>query len=210
MDWNLASPALMATAREGLVCVTALDKTERRSRLLSFGRDETVVVTMRPGVAEPIPQDSNRQGEHRALQGDSQSEAIEGLELVPPDTRTVDIRHSERLVSGGRGVGGKEGFEALWRFADNINSAVSASRMAVDLGWIDRERQVGQTGRTVKPELYIACGISGASHHLAGMSESTHIVAVNTDAEAPIFKTAHLGIAADLHEVLDEAGKMLA
>ena len=82
--------------------------------------------------------------------------------------------------------------------------------MAVDLGWIEHERQVGQTGRTVEPELYLACGISGASHHLEGMSASRHIVAINTDPEAPVFRVAHLGLVADLYAVLAELERGLA
>ncbi len=90
----------------------------------------------------------------------------------------------------------------MTRIAEYLKAGVAASRVAVDLGWADRERQVGQTGKTVAPALYLACGISGASHHLAGISEAEHIVAINSDPDAPIFRTAHLGLVADIHDVL--------
>ena len=106
-------------------------------------------------------------------------------------------------MAGGRGHGGADGFTRLRRLADRLHAGIAASRVAVDLGWIERERQVGQTGRTVAPELYLACGISGASHHLAGVAEARHIIAINTDPEAPILRVAHLGLVGDLYAVLE-------
>ena len=117
--------------------------------------------------------------------------------------------HANRLVAGGRGLGSKQGFNRLRQFAEKLGAGVAASRMAVDLGWVPYERQVGQTGRTVTPELYIACGISGASHHIQGMSQASHIVAINTDPNAPILKIAHLSLVADLHAILENAQRRL-
>jgi electron transfer flavoprotein alpha subunit len=114
-----------------------------------------------------------------------------------------------KLIAGGRGVGSRAGFEILLRVAAKLGAGVAASRIAVDLGWIDPERQVGQTGKTVRPELYLACGISGASHHLEGMSDSRHIVAINTDPQAPLMLQAELGLQADLHQVLHELDRLL-
>jgi electron transfer flavoprotein alpha subunit len=111
--------------------------------------------------------------------------------------------------SGGKGVGGRDGFELLRHIADRLGAGVAASRMAVDLGWIEPDRQVGQTGKTVRPELYLACGISGASHHREGMSDSRHVVAINTDANAPLMQTAELALQADLHLVLVELNRLL-
>jgi electron transfer flavoprotein alpha subunit len=210
LGWKLVSPALLVQLRGDRLEVTGLDRSGRRARTIGIASDETVVVTMRPGVAEALQADPARQGTSASIEPVQRPESVRTLQVIPADPASVDIRFAERLVAGGRGVGGREGFDTLRRFAARIRAGVAASRMAVDLGWIESERQVGQTGKTVSPGLYIACGISGASHHLEGMSEAQHIVAVNTDPEAPIFKVAHLGLVADLHEILERAEKGLA
>ena len=208
LGWKLVSPALMArVGPAGDLEVTGLDPTGRLSRKVNSRTDETVVVTFRAGVAEADEADPNRKGRLETVEVESLEEPVQLEESIPADPETVDIRYANRLVSGGRGLGGKEGFDELRAFAQKIGAGVAASRMAVDLGWIEYERQVGQTGKTVKPDLYIACGISGASHHLAGISGVEHVVAINTDPEAPIFSLAHLGLVADLYEVLEQAGR---
>ena len=207
--WRYICPALMVARNATDIVVTRLDVTGKRSRQEIVPNGQSVVISMRPGVAEPLALDATRTG--RVVKIDPPRFRPSNLrsERVPADPATIDIRHADRLVAGGRGLGSEAGFQLLRRFAQTIDASVAASRMAVDLGWIEFERQVGQTGKTVQPELYIACGISGASHHLQGMSDAEHIIAINTDPHAPIFSVASLGLVSDLHNVLEKAMERL-
>jgi electron transfer flavoprotein alpha subunit len=201
---RLVSPALSVRVRDPSLHITALAADGRRARQITLETDEAAVVTLRPGVGQARAPLADRTGEVTHLQVDPQDEPAVVARRCPADPATTDIVHLPRLVAGGRGLGGKEGFEFLRTVAARLDAGVAASRMAVDQGWIDRERQVGQTGKTVRPELYLACGISGASHHREGMADSRHIVAINIDPAAPIFQIAHLGLVADWRETLSQ------
>jgi electron transfer flavoprotein alpha subunit len=134
---------------------------------------------------------------------------LQDLGFTPGDPKTIDLVDAEIIVAGGRGVGGAEGFGLIDEVAGLIGGSVGASRPAVEAGWAPYERQVGQTGRTVTPKLYMACGISGATQHLAGMREATTIVTINTDASAPINSVAKLVVVGDVIEVLESLSRML-
>lgn len=169
--------------------------------------------TVRPGVMEKAERVPGRKGERIDLEvsfkdGDIRMQV---LEVVKGLTEQVSLTDAKIIVSGGAGLGGPEGFETIKKLADALGGVVGSSRAAVDAGWIDHSHQVGQTGTTVKPTIYIACGISGAIQHLAGMQESGYIVAINKNESAPIFEIADYGIVGDLYKVipaiLDVLGK---
>ena len=127
---------------------------------------------------------------------------VEIMEVVKSVSETVDIMDAKILVSGGRGVGSAENFKMLQDLADVIGGTVSCSRAVVDNGWLPKELQVGQTGKTVRPNVYFAIGISGAIQHTAGMEESDIIIAINKDDSAPIFDVADYGIVGDLNKIV--------
>jgi len=133
---------------------------------------------------------------------DERAVATQVLEVARQERHHVNLADAEIIVSGGRGVGGKDGFKTIQKLADALGGEVGGSRVAVEKGWISKDHQVGQTGKTVRPKLYIACGISGSIQHRAGMSNAGFIVAVNKDPNAQIFGVADVGIVADLHEFI--------
>ena len=162
-----------------------------------------VVLSIRPNTFEPA-EEREAKAEIVAIHPDIAGGQIRAVvtELLAPDVRTVDLTEADVIVSGGRGMKGPEHFHLIEELAAALGGVVGASRAVVDAGWRPHSEQVGQTGKTVSPKLYVACGISGAIQHLAGMSSSRCIVAINKDPEAPIFKVADYGIVGDVFDIL--------
>ena len=167
--------------------------------------DDPQMVTVREGVMKLDEPDFGRKGTVTPVEvklTDAET-VIKVLERVRAD-KEVDLKGAQIIVAGGYGVGSKANFKLIYDLAEALGGEVGASRAAVDAGWIDHDHQVGQTGVTVRPRLYIACGISGSIQHCAGMSESKKIIAINTDPGAPIFSVAHYAIVGDLNTVIPQ------
>ncbi len=160
--------------------------------------------TVRPGVMQKLHRVAGRKGSIITFEPkfDESKFKVKLIKKVKEDKGLIDITEAKVLVSGGRGIGCKECFEKLREFADVIGAEVSSSRAMVDAGVMPHERQVGQTGKTVRPDIYFALGISGAIQHLAGMEESDFIIAINKDKYAPIFSVADIGIVGDANKII--------
>lgn len=163
------------------------------------------MATVRPGVFEKVNTDgANCNVEKVEVKLTDNDLRTKVLEIIKSKKDIVDISEAKIIVAGGRGVGSKENFELLGELAKVLGGTVAGSRAAVEKGWIENAYQVGQTGKTVKPSIYIACGISGAIQHVAGMQDSDMIIAINKDETAPIMKVADYGIVGDVKNVLPE------
>ena len=211
-------PRLSARVETGLTAdCTGLEISEERDLLMTrpaFGGNLMATIickehrpqmsTVRPGVMRMGQRDENRKGtiEDVKINFDKSKFRVRVLETVKQTKNLVDITEAHVLISGGRGVGNAEGFDMLRAMANTIGAEVSASRAMVDAGVLGHERQVGQTCKTVRPDLYFAMGISGAIQHLAGMEESEYIIAINKDKFAPIFNVADLGIVGDVRKIV--------
>jgi electron transfer flavoprotein alpha subunit len=212
---SLASDCIQTSVKDGNLEVVRPIYAGKAFATFRF-KSSPVMATLRPNVF-PLGTPEDGQGETEkkevAVPEDQVRDRVE--EVLKEEGAELDVTEAEIIVSGGRGLKGPENFDLLRELTGLLpHSAVGASRSAVDAGWIDHQHQVGQTGKTVSPNLYMAFGISGAIQHLAGMSSSKVIVAVNKDAEAPIFKVADFGIVGDLFQVLpplkEELKKVLA
>ena len=213
------APRLAAVVDTGLTAdCTQLDVDEETSKLLmtrpAFGGNLMATIicpehnpqmaTVRPGVFTAEEANPGLTGDIITVETYVKPEQVivKVVEEIKEKASDVDITEATVLVSGGRGLGSPEGFKLLQQLADVLDGTLAASRAAVDEGWIGHDHQVGQTGKTVQPDLYIAVGISGAIQHLAGMSNARTIIAINKDPEAAIFKSAHYGIVGDYKEVI--------
>ncbi|MGI6657637.1 MAG: FAD-binding protein [Desulfobulbus sp.] len=212
-------PAVATNLRAGLTAdCTRLDIREEDGMLLqtrpAFGgnimatiespQSRPQMATVRPKVMAPAEPDPKRKGEIRVLRVPEHllQSRVEVLETVLSTGDSVNIQEQERLIAGGRGLDSAKGFALLRELADELGGAVAASRAAVDAGWIPYPHQVGQTGKTVSPKLYVACGISGAVQHAVGMQASEVVIAINRDKDAPIFNIATYGVVGDLYEIV--------
>ena len=169
------------------------------------------MATVRPGVMQAMDSDTSRTGEviEEKLEFTAEDMNVKIVDVLKHESKKKDITEANILVSGGRGLGGPEGFKPLEELAEVLEAEVSSSRAAVDSGWITKDRQVGQTGKTVRPELYFAIGISGAIQHLAGMEESDLIIAINKDTDAPMFEVADLGVVGNLNAVVPKLTELI-
>ncbi|TBX05717.1 electron transfer flavoprotein subunit alpha/FixB family protein [Clostridium perfringens] len=163
------------------------------------------MATVRPGVFEKLPLGENDATvENVEIKFNSNDIRTKIVEIIKEHKDIVDISEANVLVAGGRGIGSEENFKMLKELAEVMNGSIAASRAAVEKGWVDKDYQVGQTGKTVRPNIYVACGISGAIQHAAGMQDSDMIIAINKDANAPIIKIADYAIVGDVNKVVPE------
>lgn len=164
------------------------------------------MATVRPGVMQKveISENLNVPVEKFEVSDLASHKNVEITEIIKKTVGKIDIQDAKVLISGGRGMGSAENFKLLENLADALGGTIASSRACIDAGWVEKDRQVGQTGKTVRPNLYIACGISGAIQHLAGMEESEIIIAINKDPSAPIFEIADYGIVGDVTKILPQ------
>ena len=220
------APRLAARIHTGLTAdCTSLEIDEESKNLMmtrpAFGGNLMATIlceehrpqmaTVRPGVMTPLATDHDRTGEliEEKVEFSDADMNVTVREIAKEEEKKKDITEANILVSGGRGIGGPEGFKQLQQLAEELGGEVSTSRATVDAGWIEKDRQVGQTGKTVRPEVYFALGISGAIQHIAGMEDSDLIIAINKNENAAIFDVADLGVVGDLNAIVPKLAELI-
>ena len=210
LDAALATDCVQVSFNDGQVTVRRPVYAGKATAEVEFTDDSLKVITVRPRTVKAPELDAARSAEVIPVAVELPEQKTVLKEIIASDNARPDVTEAAIIVTGGRSLGSAENFSVIENFADSIGAAVGSSRAAVDAGYRPYRDQVGQTGKVVSPQVYIACGVSGAIQHLAGMRTSKHIVAINTDPEAPIFQVADYGIVGDLFEVvplLAEAAK---
>jgi electron transfer flavoprotein alpha subunit len=217
---RLAARFGLGLASESARFLVASDGRIRAERVVFGGRIvETVSWERRPilatlragaGCVRPGDPSRNAETEMRAVANQARARVVALRPMAAGSAAGPDLSEARVVVAAGRGLGAPENLRVIERLAKALGAAVGGSRAVVDAGWLDHQRQIGQTGRTVAPDLYIACGISGAVQHLAGMNASRTVVAINRDAEAPIFAAADFGLVGDVLEIAPRLSAALA
>jgi electron transfer flavoprotein alpha subunit len=198
---GLASDCTAFEVQDGELLIT---RPVYAGKAIATVKEETrpYMATIRPNIFAPPEPDTSRAAQVEKIPADPGDIRAKVIEMIKEAGERIELTEADIVVSGGRGLKDPANFALIEELAEALGAAVGASRAAVDAGWKDHSYQVGQTGKVVTPTLYIACGISGAIQHLAGMKTSKHIMAINKDPDAPIFKVADYGIVADLFKVV--------
>ena len=176
---------------------------------IELSSERPIVATVRPGSVPPAAEGASGSVTSVDLAPDAAKMRMKFVRLERPEVADIDLSGSDVIVSAGRGIQKRENLALVEGFAKAVGGVVGASRPLTDLEWLPKTRQVGQSGKTVRPKLYIACGISGAMQHVAGMKDAGLIIAINTDPSAPIFEVAHIGVVADVLKLLPATLKEL-
>ena len=210
MDLPLVTNCLAIDLQEGRLVATRRILNEKVQAEVEVRSDRPIVVTMRPGATPPQGTGRGRMNVTEVPASiDPAAVRVKFVRMERPEVADIDLSSADVIVSAGRGIQKRENLALVEAFAKSIGGVVGASRPLTDMEWLPKTRQVGQSGKTVRPKLYVACGISGAMQHIAGMKDAGLIVAINTDPTAPIFEVAHVGFVANVLELLPAVIKEL-
>ncbi|HTD81135.1 MAG TPA: electron transfer flavoprotein subunit alpha/FixB family protein [Thermoplasmata archaeon] len=211
MDLPIVTNCLAIDLEEGRLVAARRILNEKVQAEVEVRSDRPIVVTMRPGATPPQGTGRGRMSVTEVpVSIDPATVRVTFVRMERPEVADIDLASADVIVSAGRGIQKKENLATVEAFAKAIGGVVGASRPLTDMEWLPKTRQVGQSGKTVRPKLYVACGISGAMQHIAGMKDAGLIIAINTDPTAPIFEVAHVGFVANVLELLPAVIKELA